>query len=298
MLKACIFLLHDAGGILNRRYGYLLYLLMAVLLLSNCTKLPEKDSSNLKLVITSPEVAEIVYQLQGAENIAGVTMECNYPVELMTIPRVGTFGGIDVEKVIGLQPDMVFVSGLEQNFLAAELQKLAVRVEKVYPASLSEMLGTISQIAELIDEKQAGKELVDSLSSIINHLNNTKPQRCPRIYVEIYGDPIMSVSDSSYVGELVELAGFDNIFTELPREYSRVSPEAVLAADPEYILLMYPGITSAQVSRRKGWGEVSAIRNQRIYNSEYINPDLLLRATPRSLEGVTLLRQLLEESDD
>jgi len=171
-------------------------------------------------------------------------------------------------------------------------------VQKVYPASLSEMLGAISEIAEVIDEEQAGRELADSLSAIINLLNITKPQRSPRLYVEIYGDPIMSVADLSYVGELVELAGFDNIFAELPREYSRVSPEAVLAADPEYILLLYPGMTSAQVSRRKGWGEVSAVRNQHIYNSEDINPDLLLRATPRSLEGVKLLRGLIEESDD
>ena len=283
---------------MNRRYRFLFWLLAAALLISNCTKLPKKNSSNLKLVITSPEVAEIVYQLQGAENIAGVTMECNYPVELQNIPRVGTFGGIDMEKVVSLQPDVVFVSGLEQNFLAAELQKLSIKVQKVYPASLSEMLIAIGEIAEVIDEEQAGRELVDSLTAIINLLNNTKPLNSPRLYVEIYGDPIMSVADLSYVGELVELAGFDNIFAELPREYSRVSPEAVLAADPEYILLLYPGMTSAQVSRRKGWGEVSAVRNQHIYNSEDINPDLLLRATPRSLEGVKLLRSLIEEDND
>ncbi|MCF7912263.1 MAG: helical backbone metal receptor [Candidatus Cloacimonetes bacterium] len=283
---------------MNGKCGYFFWLLLAALLLSNCTKPPKADSSNLKLVITSPEVAEIVYQLQGEKNIAGVTMECNYPVELQKIFRVGTFGGIDMEKVAGLQPDVIFVSGLEQNFLAAELQKLAFRVEKVYPASLAEMLRSIGEIAKVIGAEQVGKELTDSLSAVIEHLRETMPEQRPSIYVEIYGDPIMSVADDSYVGELVELAGFDNIFAGLPRDYSRVSPEAVLAADPDYILLLYPGMNSEQVESRKGWGQVSAVLHQHIYNSEDIDPDLLLRATPRSLEGVKLLRELIEERNE
>ncbi len=283
---------------MKKRILNIILLTAAIFVLFNCTKAEKSAVSSHKIVITSPEVAEIVYQLQGAENIIGVTMECNFPAALQEIPRIGTFGRIDLEKVVSLQPDIVFVSGLEQNYLAAELLKLDIHVEKIYPSSLTEMLQSINRIAEILNIPARGKHLADSLSAEINNFRKTLPAVRPRIYVEIYGDPIMSVADSSFIGELVELAGFDNIFASLPRDYCRISPEAVLAADPEYILLLYPGITREQVQARKGWSRVTALRNNKIYSSEDIDPDLLLRATPRSLEGVRLLRKLIEEKDD
>ncbi|MDP8220861.1 MAG: helical backbone metal receptor [Candidatus Stygibacter frigidus] len=276
----------------------ILVLLLAATIILSCGKTVHKDNSDQKIVVTSPEVAEIIYNLQGSENIAGVTVECNYPAAMQSIPRVGTFGRIDIEKVVAMQPDIVFVSGLEQNFMAAELQKLSIRVEKIYPASLDEMVLTVRHIAGIINEEQAGKELADSLNAQIAEYRNSIPEVRPRLYVEIYGDPIMSVADSSFVGELVALAGFDNIFAELPRDYSRVPAEDVLAKDPEYILLLYPGITIDQVQARKGWGNISAIQRNQIITAEDINPDLLLRASPRCLEGVKLLRNWLEGHDD
>jgi len=273
-------------------------LLLATLILSNCGKTVQKENSNQKLVITSPEVAEIIYHLQGSKNIAGVTVECNYPEAMQAIPRVGTFGRIDIEKVVAMQPDIVFVSGLEQNFMAAELQKLSMKVEKIYPSTLDEMVLAVRNIAGIINEEQAGKLLADSLNTRIAEYRNSMPDMKPRLYVEIYGNPIMSVADSSFVGELVELAGFDNIFAELPRDYSRVPAEDVLAADPEYILLLYPGITEGQLQSRKGWGNITAMQKNHIITAEDINPDLLLRASPRCLEGVKLLRNWLEENND
>ena len=274
-----------------------IFLLLAATIISGCGKTVHKNNSEQKIVITSPEVAEIIYHLQGITNIAGVTVECDYPAAMQTIPRVGTFGRIDIEKVVAIQPDIVFVSGLEQNFMASELQKLSMRVEKIYPSTLDEMVLAVRNIAGIINEDQAGKLLADSLNAKIADYRNSMPIKNPRLYVEIYGDPIMSVADNSFVGELVELAGFDNIFAELPRDYSRVPAEDVLAADPEYILLLYPGITIEQVQSRKGWGNISAIKKNQIITAEDINPDLLLRASPRCLKGVKLLRNWFEEND-
>ena len=274
-----------------------IFLLLAATIISGCGKTVPKDNPEQKIVITSPEVAEIIYHLQGSKNIAGVTVECNYPKAMQAIPRVGTFGRIDIEKVVAIQPDIIFVSGLEQNFMASELQKLSMRVEKIYPSTLDEMVLAVRNIAGIINEDQAGKLLADSLNARIAEYRNSMPIKKPRLYVEIYGNPIMSVADRSFVGELVELAGFDNIFAELPRDYSRVPAEDVLNADPEYILLLYPGITKEQLQSRKGWGNITAIQKNHIITADDINPDLLLRASPRCLEGVKLLRNWLEQND-
>jgi len=103
----------------------------------------------------------------------------------------------------------------------------------------------------------------------------------------------MSVSDSSYVGELVELAGADNIFSSLPRAYSRIRSEDVITLDPDIILLTYPGVSSDDIKNRMGWEVISACRNNRIYTVEDVDPDLILRAGPRLQKALEELKKIL-----
>ena len=105
----------------------------------------------------------------------------------------------------------------------------------------------------------------------------------------------MSVSDKSFVGELLTLSGGENIFQELPRDYSRIKPEKVVEADPEIIILTYPGITAQQVQNRKGWEVISACRTGKIYTTDDIDPDLILRASPRIIEAIQKLQEFLQK---
>ncbi|MCF7919920.1 MAG: helical backbone metal receptor [Candidatus Cloacimonetes bacterium] len=249
-------------------------------------------TSHYNVVVTSPEVAEIICELGLIDLISGVTLECDYPPELKDKTIVGTFGKVDMEKVIALEPDIVFVAGLEQEFLASELNKLDIKVEMIYPNSVEAMLQSIIDIGNILKVSEKSLALKQELKLEIAGLQAAMGERRPEIYVEIYGNPLMSVSDSSYVGQLVELAGFDNIFSSLPRAYSRISPEDVINASPEYILLLYPGITAEQFKQRKGWQRINAVVNNRIFTEKEINSDLLLRATPRSIRSLPQLAGL------
>ena len=261
-----------------------------------------KPSKEIRYIITSPEVAEIIALIEGTQNIVGVTTECDFPSELKKIPKVGTFGKVDFEKIIELEPTIVFISGLEQKHLAAELNKLNIKTELIYPKSIAEMISSIRKIGTLLDKEKRANFIADSLQTQINQFtsstnstNSTNLTNLPKVYIEIYGNPIMSVSDNSFIGEVIQLAGGNNIFAHLPRDYSRIKPEDVILADPEIILLTYPGISAEQIKERKGWYIISACKNNRIYTVEDINPDLILRASPRIIEGMKLLQKAFYE---
>ena len=272
-------------------------LLITFLLIISCHK-AEKPNTIKRYIITSPEVAEIVCMLDGLQNIVGITSECNYPVELNNIEKIGNFGKVNFERIIELEPTIVFTSGLEQDALASELGKLDITVEKIYPHSVQEMIESIRTIGERIDQKKQAEFIADSLQTSIRQLTDAIDSNVsPKVYIEIYGDPVMSVSDRSFVGELVEMAGGDNIFSQLPRDYSRIDPEKVIEADPDIIILTYPGVTSEQIKNRKGWEMITACRNNRIYTNTEINPDLIVRASPRIIEGLKILQKVFNETD-
>ena len=276
---------------------FLWFLLLVTGLIFSCQVQIDKPEKP-RYIITSPEVAEIIVLIQGTDNIVGITIECDYPPELGRIAKVGNFGKVDFEKVIELKPTIVFISGLEQKHLAAELNKLNIKTELIYPKSVVEMISSIRKIGKLIDKEKRANFIADSLQTQINLLTySTDSTHFLKVYIEIYGNPVMSVSDSSFVGELIKIAGGDNIFCKLPRDYSRVNPEDIINANPEIILLTYPGVTSAQVKNRKGWEVISAVKEDRIYTTEDVNPDLILRASPRIIEGIKQLQKVFYESN-
>lgn len=278
----------------------IIFLLIILSLIISC-KTGKEKTTNPRYIITSPEVAEIVVLIQGTENIVGITTECDYPDDLRDIPKVGTFGKVDYEKIISLNPTLVFTSGLEQELLSFELQKLGIPSVQIYPSSIEEMIEVVRKIGVLINKTERANIIADSLQTAVNSLLKLSIERLkdsnkiPGIYIEIYGNPIMSVSDSSFVGEVVRYAGGDNIFSFLPRDYSKIKPEEVIVADPDIIIITYPGMTASQIKDRKGWEVISACRNNHIFTVEDIDPDLILRASPRVVEGIMKLQKVLYE---
>jgi len=314
------------------------YIILTIILFLfiSCTSSQYK-SNNPRYIITSPEIAEIVCLIQGTENIVGITTECDYPLELKSIPKVGTFGKVDFEKIIELNPTLVFTSALEQDALSDELQKLNIKTIKIYPKSIDEMIKAIRDIGIIINKEKRANFIADSLQTELsklelssalagldlslninsNHSEDQDARISPAetirkvsdfpnstistdstnsltVYIEIYGNPIMSVSDKSFVGEVVQAAGGNNIFSELPRDYSRIKPEQVIEANPEIIILTYPGIDAVQIKERKGWEVISACKSNRIYTVENIDPDLILRASPRVIEGIKKLKKIFK----
>lgn len=246
----------------------------------------------LRIVALSPEVAEIIAALDGTSNLVGVTRECDYPPQLTRIEQVGNFGAVNKEAILALKPDLVFTSALEQEALGTDLQKMGLRVIQIYPRKLDDLPLAVIEIGRQIGKTTEAKALADSLSRGIAAMRNRSAGLSrPKVYLEIYRDPLMSVSDYSFVGELIETAGGDNIFSTLERDYARVDPEDVVKARPD-IIICYSHDDLASILARKGWQDIPAIRDRRVYFEADLDPDLIQQATPRTLRGLDLLHQL------
>lgn len=264
--------------------------LLLLLTLSSCTK--QKQSQERRYVVLSPEVAEIMAALDLTSDIVGLTEECTFPKEFASIPKVGKFGMLRKEAVMKLEPEIIFTSGLEQDAITQELMKLNYQVVSVYPRSLEDMYAAIINIGEVTDRVERSKILVSELKATIkNTTDKTSKMIKPKVYIEINRDPLMSVSDQSFVGQVIEAAGGDNIFPTLERDYARVSAEDVIKAAPD-IIICYSQDSLSNIIQRKGWQNIPAIKNGVIYTEKDIDPDLIQRAGPRVRLGIKKLNDL------
>ncbi|HNS84430.1 MAG TPA: helical backbone metal receptor [Candidatus Cloacimonas sp.] len=269
-------------------------IIIIIILFTFSCKQSEKNQKK-GIVVLSPEVAEIICALNAENEITGITAECNYPPSLQQKKIVGSFSSIDKEAIIALNPRLIFCSSLEQESIALDLKNLGFQVEVIYPESINAMFSDIERIGTLIRRKEAAEKLVKDLKEEKEKIKaNSQGKLRPKVYLEIYRNPLMSVSDSSFVGELIETAGGDNIFPRLERDYARINPEAVISAKPD-IMICYSQDTLENIINRKGWQNIPAIQKRKIFFEKDINPDLIQRATPRCIEGMKILSKLFED---
>jgi len=264
--------------------------IMIAILLQGCNS---QTLTTDRYIVLSPEIAEILASLGVADKIVGVTAECDYPAELQTKPKVGNFGQVSLEAIVALRPSMVFASSLEQSAVTSELAKLNIQTIEMYPHNLQELVSMIAELGGICNKESKADSLMEYISK--ENMQQSPPgYKEKRVYIEIYGDPIMSASDESYVGSLLKYVGGKNIFPTLARDYARVNAEDVVRLNPEVIIITYPGVTASDIANRKGWGGVDAIKDKCVYTVEDINPDLILRAGPRNVEGVREMFRLID----
>ena len=264
------------------------FLILIAIIIVYCSK-TETEITTLKpgLIILSPEIAEIVCTLDGEKNILAVINECDYPEILKSKEKVGSFSSPNIEKIVALQPDMIFISGLEQEVIKNKLNKLGMKVYQFYPNNINDLIKIFEDIGKLLNKENSSLKIINTFQSELNSI--IIPENKPKIYVEIYNNPLMTVSTNSFIGDIIEKSGGKNIFQNLPRDYCRVSAESIVEKNPDIIIITYSGIVKSEIKNRLGWGNVNAIINDRIYTPEDIDPDLLIRAGPRCIDGIKIL---------
>ena len=267
------------------------FFLFVLILIISCNSAMEKADAPLpQIVVLSPELAEIVCALGAEDHIVGITQECDYPKILQQKVIVGSFSAPNIEKIISLDPDAVFLSGMEQEIFRHKLQDLNITVRQFYPASINGLYDTISEIGKSLNKEDTADSLIQSMNASIGAI--IKPEECPTIYIEIYNKPLMTSSSDSFVGDVIIKAGLKNIFPVLPREYCAVSSEKVVELNPDIILITYPNVNKEDIKDRLGWDIISAIKNDMVFTTENIDPNIILRAGPRIVQGIKALSQL------
>lgn len=254
-------------------------------------------TKSLRIISLAPSTTEILFALGLNEEIIAVSSFCTYPPQAKNKEKVGTFSQPNIEKILFLKPDIIFCTGLEQAPAVAKLKQLKLNVFISDPKNIEELFQSILKIGELTRREKEAKALVDGMRmrivKIISLVEKVPKEKRPKVFIEVWYNPLTTVGKKSFINELIESAGGINIASDIQAAYGAMAQEAVLTRNPDCIILAYMGKTSPikQVMGRPGWKNISAVKNERVYND--INPDALLRSGPRTVEALEALYKKL-----
>ena len=268
-----------------------------IFLLLNNSSLFSSEGDKLRIVSLAPSTTEILFALGLDKEIVGVSSFCDYPLEALEKEKIGTFSQPNIEKILSLRPEIIFCTGLEQLPVIRKLKQLKLKVYVSDPTNPEELYDSIREMAVLTDREKKGETLINKMKKGMEEIESRVkviPEKDrPRVFVELWNNPLMTPGKDSFIDELITLAGGINIAHDTERPYSYFSPEQVLRRNPDCIIVAYMVNEDASkaIRERLGWKEIAAVKNNRIYND--INPDILLRPGPRLVEALSELHRRL-----
>ncbi len=248
-----------------------------------------------RIISLAPSNTEILYSLGVGDKVVGTTSYCNYPEEATKTEKVGGFSDVNVEKVISLEPDIVFATTMNQK-VVEKLQELGIAVVILDPVTLGDVLDDITLVGEAVGEVEKAETLRKDLEARIDAVKKNAPSRRPTVYIEGWVSPggYGSFGSGSLVDDLITLAGGQNI-AQSDSLYPSLSAEVILLENPDIIIIV-SGMGAAgkeDLKERPGWDTMDAVKNDMIY---IVDGDLLLRPGPRVVDALEVLADIIRNS--
>ena len=219
------------------------------------------------------------------------------PPEARLKPKVSAFINAKFDKILALEPDMVFAFSDLQADIAAELIRRGVTVMTFNQRSIAEILDMILTVGRIVGGEEKARALVALLQAELDAIRDSASRFAyrPRVLFEEWYDPL--ISGICWVEELIETAGGECIFPELRKHQSAknriVNPVDVMVKDPEVIIGSWCGraVKKDWIRQRDGWDQISAIRKNHIYE---VKSAYILQPGPAALtEGLRQLHAIL-----
>lgn len=232
-----------------------------------------------RIVSTAPSITEILFALGVGDRVVAVTDYCRYPREARSRPRIGSYTQPSLEAIAAQRPDLVVIQTNPVD-LKRKLEALKLRVLEVDQGTLENLDASIAQIGAAAGAGSRAQALRDSLARELNGIRAQASRFPPTRVLFVVGrspnslEGLVAVGQSSYLNQVLELAGGRNIFRDAVAPYPSVSLEEVIARNPEVILDMgdmtaTEGVTeSHKRAVVRLWDRartISAVKNGRVH---------------------------------
>ena len=249
-----------------------------------------------RIVSLAPHVTEQLFAAGAGARLVAVSEYSDYPEEAKRLPQVASSGGVDLERVLALKPDLVVAWRLEATAAAlARLEALGVPVFYSEPRRLAQIPDSIEALGELAGTADTAHAVAASLREQLNQLKTKYgTRRRVSVFYQISERPLMTLGGRQFVSDAIELCGGHNVFADSPVMAPQVNIEAVLAADPEAIIT-----ASARPSERSWqalWRRFPGMRAVRAENLYAVPMNEMHRHGPRAIGATALLCRDIDDA--
>jgi len=250
-----------------------------------------------RIVTLAPHAAELVYAAGAGDRLVAVSEYSDYPPEAAQLPVVAGGGGVDLERIVALAPDLVigWASGNPSSTLH-RLEQLGIPVFLSEIRRLEQIGTSLDRIGQLAGVAAAAAAARARFEARLDAASGDRRARRPvSLFFQIDYRPLMTLGGHHLAGEVFGRCGARNVFDDLATLAAVVGREDVIRADPDVILVATSNDPAAALAEWHRFPGMRAVQNEQLYEAPAA---LMVRPTPRIVEGIEWLCTTLDRVRD
>jgi len=238
-----------------------------------------------RVVSLAPSLTENIFAVGAGDRLVGVTTFCNYPEAAKSIAKIGDTMNPNMESIVALKPDVVFVSTASQiEAFTKTLEANGIAVYVTNPKWPQDIYKNLTEFGIIFDTKETSEVVVNNLQARLKAVhekcNTVDPRPRVTVFVQISKEPLFTVGGGSFIGEIVGIAGGILLTRHIKETFPKISKETALALNPEAIILSE---SEDNNEPNEVFKNSPAVKNGRVYK---VNADLLSRPGPRLVDAL------------
>ena len=253
-----------------------------------------------RIISLIPAVSEMLFAIGAGPRVVAVSSFDDYPPEVLTLPRVGALVDPDLERILSLRPDLVIVYE-SQIDLRRQLDRAKIPVFVYKHAGLADITTTIRQLGERVGQQDGAAAVIRRIEEKLRDIRmrvSGRPR--PRTLV-IFGRDALALrgvyasGGTGFLHDMLDAAGGDNVFADVPQQSVQATSELVLARRPDAILELRAGAMSLAEQRQEiaVWQALPSVPAVRAGRIAIITDPRTVVPGPRVAEGTELIARAL-----
>ncbi len=257
-----------------------------------------------RIVSTAPSITEMLYALDLGDRVVGVTTFCHYPPEVRQKPKIGSYTHPNLEAILEMHPDLVVVLK-EHGNLREQLRNVGLPLLELQHNTLDGIYQSLSAIGKRAAVEDRAEQRIAQIQQALAEVRSRVsglPKRSVMFIVGRTPDTIRDlivVGHSSFLNELITMAGGRNLFEESLSYYPKIPREEIYARRPEVIIDMGDMSDTDQVTEEHKrsvvalWAKLPmlpAVKEGRVYS---VAEDIFVVPGPRVVEAARALLRMI-----
>ncbi|CAC8057636.1 heme ABC transporter substrate-binding protein IsdE [Staphylococcus aureus] len=261
---------------------YLTILVISVVILTSCQSSSSQESTKSGEFRIVPTTVALTMTLDKLDLpiVGKPTSYKTLPNRYKDVPEIGQPMEPNVEAVKKLKPTHVLSVSTIKDEMQPFYKQLNMKGYFYDFDSLKGMQKSITQLGDQFNRKAQAKELNDHLNSVKQKIENkaAKQKKHPKVLI-LMGVPgsYLVATDKSYIGDLVKIAGGENVIKVKRRQYISSNTENLLNINPDIILRLPHGMPEEvkkmfqkEFKQNDIWKHFKAVKNNHVYDLEEV----------------------------
>jgi len=248
-----------------------------------------------RVIALAPSLTEIAFAIGCGPELVGDTTYDDYPPEARRVPHVADLVHADLERIAALRPTIVLALHDEEREGAPIAARLSIPIAYLPNRRLQDLFADIAGVGAACGKPRQAARLSADLQRRIRAAAAAAARSASHPSVlYLVGLPGFVAGRDSYLNDVIKLAGGTNAAGGIDAPYPNLNAEAIVAADPDFVVASNSFAFDQDVRGRPPWDALRAVRAGRVLRPP--NDSWLERDGPRLIDGLEWLERAIHQA--